>query len=70
REGRLVTATAAALNYATNFPAGTGLVQMLKQIGESCAESVKAKKLFAGMVLSNDYRRVATYLMDGWRGRK
>ena len=73
RDGRLVEAIANQLPYGKSFTDTLNLVQLLKNIGQSCCETERAHALFGGMAsprnytgMRIDYDKVKAYLLRGW----
>lgn len=76
-DGRLIQAIADALPHASAFTDGLGLVLMLENIGLSCSNTDRARKIFAGMrgngnwsirsgMQTIDYSKVRSYLLREW----
>jgi len=77
RDGRLISAIATQLPYATTFTGSLNMVLLLEKIGLECCETERARTIFAGMrndknwslsgaVKKIDYRKVKDYLLRTW----
>ncbi len=74
RDDRLIRAIASQLPYGKTFTDTLNLVQLLKNIGQTCCETERAHHLFEGMTSTGnysgmqiDYDKVRIYLLRSWR---